>query len=160
MIRPASKKDIPSIVSIYNHYVEHSIITFDKDPLSLLDMESKMLAIMNNYPCLVLEEKNIIIGYAYGSQWREKGAYKSTVESTIYLDPNSKGQGFGLKLYSTLLRELKQLKFHAVIGVLSIPSEGTVPFHEKLGFEKAGAFKEVGYKFNKWVDVEFWQLIL
>jgi phosphinothricin acetyltransferase len=82
------------------------------------------------------------------------------VESTIYLRPDAAGRGLGTKLYSSLLAELRDRQLHVAIGGIALPNAASVALHEKLGFEKVAHFRQVGNKFDRWVDVGYWQLIL
>ena len=157
MIRPVNLNDIQSITDIYNHYIEHTAFTFDEKPLSLKEMERKVLAFSKDFPWLVYEHKNTVLGYAYACEWKSKSAYKPTVETTIYLTPGESGKGIGSKLYQTLIDQLEHMQVHALLAGIAHPS---VAFHEKLGFEKVGQLKEVGFKFNQWIDVGYWELIL
>ena len=158
MIRNFQLKDIEQLTNIYNHYVLNTIITFDHIPYSPEKYLKKIERIDAEFPCIVYEENNEIAGFAYGSKWRAKPAYKNTVESTVYLKHSSKGKQIGSKLYTELLKQLKEQKYHAIIGGISLPNDPSIKFHEKFGFKKVAHFKEVGRKFDKWVDVAFWQL--
>ncbi|AJR03811.1 GNAT family N-acetyltransferase [Siansivirga zeaxanthinifaciens] len=160
MIRPVTLEDAKQIVAIYNHYVLNTVVTFDETPFSVEDFEHKIASISSQYPFIVYEEAGEILGYAYANKWREKAAYKYSVESTIYLKPEALGKHLGSLLYSELIQLLKAEKYHAVVGGLTLPNEASVKLHEKFGFEKVAHFKEVGLKFNTWLDVGFWQLTL
>ncbi len=159
MIREVRIKDAQQLVNIYNYYVLNSIVTFDDIPFSKTTFENKIKTISPQFPFYVYEKNNEILGYAYASKWRQKPAYKCTVESTIYLKHDAIGKKIGTKLYSYLLAELKQQNYNSIIGGLSLPNNASIKLHENLGFKKVAHFKEVGLKFNKWVDVAFWQLI-
>ena len=100
------------------------------------------------------------MGYAYAGNWRQKPAYKNTVEITVYLKKGEVGKQIGTKLYANLLNQLRKQNIHAIIGGMTLPNKASVRLHEKFGFEQVAHFKEVGLKFNKWLDVGFWQLIL
>ncbi|MFD1162452.1 MULTISPECIES: GNAT family N-acetyltransferase [Hwangdonia] len=158
MIRPFHIKDTQTLLDIYNYYVLNSIVTFDIEPLSIEAFTEKTNAINQTYPFLVFEENNVILGYAYGSKWRPKPAYNHTVESTVYVKHGAHGKKIGTKLYTELLRLLKQENYHVVLGGLTLPNEASVQLHEKFGFKQVAHFKEVGLKFNQWLDVGFWQL--
>lgn len=111
-------------------------------------------------PWLVLEEGNTITGYAYSGLWRTRSAYRHTVETTVYLAPDAVGGGRGTLLYTTLLGLLREQGLHTAMGVIALPNDASVALHEKLGFHRAGLFSEVGRKFDRWVDVGYWQLVL
>ncbi|MCL6294701.1 GNAT family N-acetyltransferase [Jejuia spongiicola] len=158
MIRPFDIKDIKVLLDIYNYYVLNTIVTFDIKALSLEIFTEKVNYINAKYPFIVFEENGNILGYAYGSKWRPKPAYNHTVESTVYVKHGEHGKQIGSKLYAELLSLLKQENYHVVLGGLTLPNEASVKLHEKFGFKQVAHFKEVGKKFDKWLDVGFWQL--
>jgi phosphinothricin acetyltransferase len=158
MIRPVKISDAQSILDIYNHYVLNTVVTFDLEALSLNDFKAKINSIVPQYPFLVFEENNEILGYAYGSKFRPKPAYNQTVESTVYVKQGEHGKQIGTRLYAELLRLLKLDNCHVVLGVLTLPNENSVKLHEKFGFKQVAHLKEVGLKFVTWQDVGIWQL--
>jgi phosphinothricin acetyltransferase len=160
MIRPAQISDAKQIARIYNYYIEHSTHTFEEEILDVSAVESKMEQILSNLPWLVYEEAGKVLGYAYATRWRVRSAYRFSVESSVYIDKDHFKRGIGRKLYASLFDILKDKGIHLVIGGITLPNEASVILHEKMGFEKVAHFKEVGYKFNKWLDVGYWQLIL
>lgn len=160
MIRTVEMKDIREICSIYNHYVENTTITFEEEPISISEMEQRITEVTSAYPWLVYEEQGTILGYAYASRWKARAAYRHSVETSIYVSKDNLGKGIGKKLYNTLLTELRKSDIHAVIGGMSLPNEQSQKLHESLGFKKTAEFKEVGYKFQKWIDVGYWELIV
>lgn len=158
MIRPVTIEDAQQLVDIYNHYVLNTVVTFDDVPFTVQAFQEKIESIYKVYPFFVFEENNKIVGYAYANKWREKPAYKYTVESTVYLHHNAQGKQIGTKLYIALLSHLKEQNYHVVVGGLTLPNAASVKLHEKFGFEQVAHYKEVGLKFNTWLDVGFWQL--
>ena len=160
MIREVKIEDAKQLVDIYNYYVLNTVVTFDDVPFLVEAFEEKITTISSNYPFIVFEENNKILGYAYTNKWREKPAYKHTVEVTIYLSSNAVGKQIGSKLYTELLNQLKNHNYHVIVGGLTLPNEASVKLHEKFGFKQVAHFKEVGHKFNTWLDVGFWQLTL
>ena len=160
MIRNASTNDAKQIVDIYNYYVLNSVVTFDEEPFSEEDFKGRIEIISSRYPFIVFEENQQILGYAYANMFRQKLAYNKTVETTIYLKHGVQRRQIGTQLYIELLKKLKDQNYHAIIGGLTLPNEASVGLHEKLGFKKVAEFKEVGFKFNTWLDVGFWELIL
>lgn len=161
MIREVRLEDAEQLSIIYNHYVLNSIVTFDDVPLSKDDFIKKIETIISSsLPFLIFEENNFILGYSYANNWRVKPAYKNTVESTVYVKHNHQGKRIGYNLYLELLERLKSQGIHTVIGGLSLPNTASIKLHENFGFKKVAHFNEVGFKFNKWVDVGFWQLML
>jgi phosphinothricin acetyltransferase len=161
MIRTATESDSSEIVNIYNYYVLNTSVTFEEQPLDSDEMASRITATLDDYlPWLVAEQDGQIIGYAYASKWKGRCAYKYSVESTVYLSHTVVSRGWGSKLYRKLLNALKDNNFHVAMGGISLPNDSSVGLHEKLGFEKVAHFSEVGYKFDEWVDVGYWQLKL
>ena len=160
MIRPVKFTDAKQISDIYNYYVLNSVVTFDETPFTEADFKERIFSVSKQYPFLVYEEEGRILGYAYANMFRQKPAYKNTVETTIYMANDVQGKQMGTKLYTVLLQQLKEQKYHVAIGGLTLPNTASVKLHEKLGFKQVAHFKEVGYKFNKWLDVGFWELIL
>lgn len=160
MIRDVKITDARSIAAIYNYYVENTVITFEEDVVSEEEMIDRIKNTTLKLPWIVYEEKGEVLGYAYASEWKSRCAYKHSVESTVYLNNKVKGKGIGTKLYQELLTRIGKGDVHAVIGGIALPNDASIALHEKLGFEKVAQFKEVGYKFNKWIDVGYWELIL
>lgn len=160
MIRQIKLSDVERILPIYNFHVENTIVTFDIVPLTTEQYSEKVKRISGEYPFLVFEEDNELLGFAYASKWRPKPAYNQTVETTVYMHNNAQGKQVGTKLYTELLKQLKDQDYKVAIGGVSLPNEQSIRFHEKFGFEKVAHFSKVGKKFDKWIDVAFWQLNL
>lgn len=158
MVRPFHIKDTQALLDIYNYYVLNTTVTFDIEALSFKIFKDKLIHINSEYPCIVYEENNKILGYAYGSRFRPKPAYNYVAESTVYVRHDVHGKQIGTKLYAELLRLLKKTDLHTVLGVLTIPNEASIKLHEKLGFKKVAHLKEVGLKFGEWQHVGIWQL--
>lgn len=158
MIRSATANDAPEIVRIYNHYIEHSTITFEESVVTVETMADRIRNVVSSWPWLVFEESGRLVGYAYATEWNGRCAYRYSAESSIYLDPNSCGRGIGLRLYQALLALLYQRELHTVIGGIALPNDASIALHEKLRFKKVAHFSEVGFKFGRWIDVGYWQL--
>lgn len=160
MIRPALPADAEAIARIYNYYILNTVITFEEQVVTAQAMVDRLQEVGSaSLPWLVAEAPGSVIGYAYASRWKERSAYRYSVESTIYLDPAAYRAGFGSQLYAALLEVLRWQKVHAVIGGIALPNPASIRLHEKMGFQKIAHFKEVGYKFKRWVDVGYWQLV-
>ena len=158
MIRKVNIKDLKDICNIYNYYVQNSISTFEENNISITEMKERLLE--SKLPCLVYENNTSIVGFAYLSKWKSRCSYRNSYESTIYLLQSETKKGIGYKLYKQLIEQSKYLNPHTIIGGISLPNASSVKLHEKLGYTKVANFKEVGYKFNKWIDVGYWQLII
>jgi len=157
MIRLAKLSDAKAIADIYNYYVKNTCITFEEKEVSQDEMEERIQEKLDKYVFLVWEEDGQLLGYAYAGEWKGRCAYKYTVESSVYLKNETAGRGIGTKLYEELLELLKQKGFHIVLAGIAIPNEASIALHEKMGFEKTGIMNEVGYKFDRWIDVGYWQ---
>lgn len=160
MIRQIKLSDVEKILPIYNFHVENTIVTFDITPLTVEQYSEKVKRISDEFPFLVFEENNVILGFAYASKWRPKPAYNQTAETTVYTHHDARGKQIGTKLYTELLKQMKDQNYKVAIGGISLPNDHSIRFHEKFGFEKIGHFSKVGKKFGKWIDVAFWQLNL
>jgi L-amino acid N-acyltransferase YncA len=160
-IRPADRTDADSLARIYNHYVTETVVTFEERPVSPGDMADRIGRVFSgNLPWLVAEREGIVLGFAYASKWGERSAYRYSVETTVYLDRPYVGSGLGTRLYQDLLDRLRGLNVHAAMGGIALPNDASVVLHERLGFRKVAHFPEVGYKFDRWIDVGYWELIL
>jgi L-amino acid N-acyltransferase YncA len=160
MIRSATLDDAAAIAGIYNHYILNTCVTFEEEPVSADEMRTRIAGIMPTYPWLVYEQNGTVEGYAYVHQWHTRKSYRRSVETTIYLDANKLGNGRGTQLYAELLRQIREAGLHCAIGGVSLPNQGSVALHEKFGFTKVAHYKEVGWKFDTWIDVAYWQLML
>jgi L-amino acid N-acyltransferase YncA len=161
VIRDAQLADAAEMVDIYNYYVLNTIVTFEEKPVSVDEFRTRMNSIrLSNQPWLVAECDETIVGYAYACPWKTRSAYRFTVESTVYLTQQFIGKGIGTMLYRALFDKLKLSDVHAVIGGIALPNAGSVALQEKFGFKKVAHFEQVGYKFNQWIDVGYWELVL
>ncbi len=161
MIRPATIADAAAITGIYNHYVLNTIVTFEEETVPVSDLVWRIEEVAAaRLPWLVTVEDGRILGYAYANKWKSRCAYRYSVESTVYLDKEATGRGLGTALYKSLIVDLKKRGLHGAIGGVALPNEASVALHEKLGFRKIGQFREVGWKFDQWIDVGYWELIL
>lgn len=158
MIRLATAADAPAIASIYNHYVTETWVTFEEQPVSVTDMAERVADVADaSLPWVIEEQAGAINGYACATKWKGRCAYRFSVETTIYLAPQSLGKGIGTRLYEALLGRLKDGGLHIAIGGVALPNVASVALHEKLGFHKVAHFNEVGFKFGRWIDVAYWQ---
>lgn len=160
MIREVKLKDAAEICKIYNYYITNSTITFEESPVEVSEMVSRIEDVSKSLPWIVYEDSGQVVGYAYASKWKGRCAYRFSVESTVYLDPDFTTKGIGTQLYTKLLEEVRERGFHMVIGGVALPNIKSEKLHEKLGFKKVAHFSEVGYKFKKWIDVGYWEFKL
>jgi phosphinothricin acetyltransferase len=160
-IRPATAGDAAAICAIYNPYIANTTISFEEEPVSAADMAGRIADVAQaGLPWLVAEQDGRLLGYAYATRWRVRPAYRTSVESSVYLGGEAAGRGLGSALYRALLDALRRLDVHMVIGGIAQPNERSVALHEKLGFRKVAHFSEVGRKFGRWIDVGYWELRL
>lgn len=160
MIRPAAPEDAAALAALYNHYIETSIVTFEEEPVSPDAFRQRIENITAVYPWLVSEVNGEIAGYAYAGPWKARHAYRFSTECTVYIDPDHHGKGVGTALYKQLFGKLGAMSVRTVMAGIALPNAGSIALHEKMGFEKVAHFRQVGWKFEKWIDVAYWQLIL
>lgn len=159
-IRKAQVKDAEQIAEIYNYYIENSHHTFETELLTSDEMLRRMNETMKIYPFFVAENFcGEISAYAFASQYKSRCAYKNSAEISVYVKNGLGGRGIGTKLYEKLLTALLQTEVHAIIAGIALPNDASVKLHERFGFEKVAHFREVGFKFEKWVDVGYWEFI-
>ena len=159
-VRPVKDIDAARITEIYNHYILNTLITFEECSLRTEEILARIKNITTEYPWLVYEDNGRIVGYAYAARWKERSAYRHTVEAAIYVDVQDTGKHIGSQLTAALLDELRGMKIHSVLAGIALPNGASVALCEKFGFAKVGQLKEVGFKLNQWVDVGYWELIL
>ncbi len=160
MIRPVTKVDTAAICEIYNHYVETGFISFETESVNESEMASRIQTISSTYPYLVYEEQGRVMAFAYVNLWKTRAAYKHTLETTVYVSPDILAKGIGRTLYQGLFDLIDKNSVHTLMAVIALPNDASVGFHEKMGYFKAGHFKEVGSKFGNWIDVGYWQKML
>lgn len=160
-IRAVADGDVDAIARIYNYYVRETIVTFEEEPVSSALMAARIDEVLSfSLPWLVAEEAGRIVGYAYATKWKGRVGYRFCVETTVYLDKGMAGRGVGTRLYQALFAALRNKSIHAAIGGVALPNDASVKLHEKLGMRKVAHFKEVGFKFGRWIDVAYWEAIL
>jgi L-amino acid N-acyltransferase YncA len=160
MNRDAHPDDAAAICKIYNHYVLNTTVTFEEEAVSPEAMAVRLEGVSINLPWLVHERDGRVVGYAHASAWKSRCAYRYSAETSVYLAPNSVGRGLGRSLYLDLIERLSQTDCHSLLAGIALPNDPSIALHEKLGFEKVGQFKEVGRKFDSWVDVGYWEKLL
>jgi phosphinothricin acetyltransferase len=160
MIRAATPDDAAAIAAIYNHYIATTTISFEEQAVTAAEMAQRIRDICATLPWLVREDGGRIAGYAYATKWRVRSAYRFSAETSVYVEPGRGGQGIGSALYTALLAELRARGVHMAIGGIAQPNPASVALHERLGFVKVAHFSEVGRKFDRWIDVGYWELKL
>lgn len=159
-VRAATAADAPVLTAIYNPYVLTTSITFEETAVDPADMAGRVAETVSvQLPFLLAEVSGAPAGFAYASKWKGRCAYRHTVETTVYVERNHWRCGVGKALYVQLLERLQRAGFHAAIGGIALPNESSIALHERLGFTKVAQFREVGFKFNQWIDVGYWQFL-
>jgi L-amino acid N-acyltransferase YncA len=157
-VRDAAHGDAVALADIYNPYVLETTITFEEVGASPACMAERVAeAAEARLPFLVAESAGIPVGFAYASRWKGRCAYRFTAETTVYVDRRQWRRGTGSALYARVLDLLKDTGYHAAIGGIALPNEPSIRLHERLGFTHVAHFREVGFKFNRWIDVGYWQ---
>jgi phosphinothricin acetyltransferase len=160
-IRPASEGDLAGIAAIYAHYVEHSYATFDTERGTAEQWALKWAAAAeHDQPWFVCERAGELEGYALAATFNPRPAYRFTVFTSIYVRPETVGRGLGRGLYQALLEELAGRGFHRAVAGITLPNERSIALHEALSFQLVGVLREVGYKFDVWHDVGWWDRAL
>jgi L-amino acid N-acyltransferase YncA len=158
MIRDATPDDAAAIAALYNPYVRDTVITFEFDEVSCEDMGARIAKVLGlGLPWIVAEEAERLVGFAYAAPYRPRAAYLHSVESTIYLAQDAGGRGLGKALYGVLLERLKHSDAHSAISLIALPNEASMGLHKALGFREVGVLREVGRKFDQWIDVAYLQ---
>ena len=159
-VRDARSDDASAIAEIYNHYILTSHATFELETIDAGELRSRIDdTVEKGLPFLVGERAGSIIGYAYGRPFRPRPGYRFAVETAVYVDLGNQSGGVATALYDVLIPRLFDLGAHSLIATIALPNDASVRLHEKFGFVKSGELREVGQKFDRWVDVGYWQLI-
>jgi L-amino acid N-acyltransferase YncA len=157
-LRAATADDAAAIADLYARFVTASAVSFETDPPDAEAMRARIEAGGALYPWIAGEaEDGTLLGYAYAARFRERPAYRFTVETTIYLRPEAAGRGLGRLLYAPLIATLEAQGFTQAIAAITLPNAASVGLHERLGFERAGTYRQVGWKLGAWHDVGLWQ---
>ena len=153
-IRAAVHEDLPHIREIYNHYVRNSTVTFDEKAQTLAELRKKFAKLTKlGMPFIVAESpRGIILGYAYVYPWKEKAAYRFTVENSIYLGPAATGKGLGKVLLRELIDRSKAAGVKEIIAVIADKgADASIQMHKNFGFKQIGHMGKVGFKFGRWL---------
>ena len=164
LVRQAGESDLPAILTIYNEVIANSTAVYALEPSTIEDRRTWLLSRhAGGFPVLVATSSvsNDVLGFASFADWR--GAwpgYRFTVEHTVHVRRDVRGQGVGTTLVEALFPRATALKKHVMIGGIDAANEASIHFHERLGFERVAYFKEVGHKFDRWLDLVFMQRFL
>ncbi|SRR5579862_1250305 len=153
-IRPAEPADLPALLDIYNHYVLTTPVTFDIEPRTLEQRRAwfDQFSSQGRYRCFAAERRGRAIGWACSARFKEKEAYETTIETSIYLAPDAVGRGLGGALYKKLFEALADEDIHRAFAGVTVPNDASVALHRSLGFEQVGLYLEIGRKFGRFWD--------
>ena len=153
-IRPAQANDMYQVCEIYNFYIKNSVVTFDEEQMSVSQWEDKLQYLVGlGLPFIVAESPNLeILGFAYVAPWRQKSAFKRTVEDSIYLRAAATGKRLGTKLLERLIADSKEAGVKEIVAVISDSgADSSIKLHEQFGFKTQGHLGKVGFKFGRWL---------
>lgn len=160
-IRPFEIKDTQSILDIINYNILNSTALYD---YKTRDFETQKTIledkINKGFPVIIAECDGKLVGFGMYSEFRFREAYKYTVEHSVYVSPNEMGKGIGKMIMAQLIIQAKAQGLHTMIGVIDSENKSSITFHEQFGFKTVGIIKESGYKFDRWLDSVFMQLLL
>jgi len=160
-IREAIEDDLPQLLSIYNDIILHTTAVYDYEPhtpeMRKQWFETKK---QQGFPVYVAEQDGKIFGFSSIGAFRAWAAYKYSVENSVYVASEARGKGIGKLLIPPLIEATKQLGLHTIIAGIEATNEASLRLHKRFGFEEVAHFKEVGWKFERWLDLKFLQLIM
>lgn len=159
-VEPIHEQDYAAIADIYNYYVANTVITFEEEAISAVEIGRRASAVAKaGLPWFVAHDADGVVGFAYATPWKDRSAYRFSVECTAYAHHERPRRGIGTALYTALFEALRsQGNVHIVLGGIALPNAASIALHEKFGMEKVGHLREVGFKLGRWVDVGYWQL--
>ncbi|MBI3782285.1 MAG: N-acetyltransferase [Deltaproteobacteria bacterium] len=160
LVRVPQDHDIVALTAIYNHYVVATPITFDLKAFTVPERRQTWFehyAATGRHRLLVLENDEGVVGYCCSSTFRPKGAYQTSVESSVYVAPMCVGRGYGTMLYTALFEELRKEDVHRVYAGITLPNDASIALHKRFGFRSVGVYSEVGYKLERYWDVEWFE---
>lgn len=161
IVRPATENDLPQILDIYNEAVANTTASYDYEPHTLaMRKEWYDDKIKKGFPVFVAEQNNEILGYSNLGSFRDKEGYKYTAENSVYVKAGCRGKGIGKLLLAPLITSAKQMGLHVIVAGIDADNTTSIHLHKQFGFVEVSHFKEVGYKFNRWLDLVFMQLVV
>jgi phosphinothricin acetyltransferase len=160
-IRAAKEEDLPSILAIYNHIIINTTAVYHYQPHTM-EMRKAWYdgRIKEGLPVFVAEDDGVVVGFSSFGPFRPWPAYKYTMENSVYVADGQRGKGIGRLLMEPLIRVAREMDVHAIIAVIDATNDASVQLHRSFGFEEVGHFREVGYKFDQWLDLKFMELVL
>lgn len=159
-IRPATEADLVAINDIYNHYVLHSTCTYQEEPEPIKGRRQWLHHHGDQHPVIVFEADGLVVGWGSLSAYHARSAYRRTVENSVYVHHQQHRRGIGSLLLQELIVRARSLGHHAIIAGIDAEQTASVALHARFHFEKVGQFKQVGFKFGRWLDVIYMELVL
>lgn len=159
-VRAALDADLDAVAAIYAREVRESTATFDITPPPRSKWEGLLASAHPGDHFVVAAAEAGVVGFAYSSPFRPKGAYDRTREVTVYVDPSAAGRGVGRLLYDDLLARMERGGVHTALACISLPNDASERLHRACGFERQGVLRDVGRKFDRWIDIVWWQKLL
>jgi L-amino acid N-acyltransferase YncA len=159
-IRPATESDLAAINDIYNHYVLHSTCTYQDQPESIEDRRDWFNHHGDRHPVTVAEANRQVVGWGSLSPYHARSAYRLTVENSVYVHHEHHRCGVGSALLRDLIARARALGHRAIIAGIDAEQTASVALHAKFGFLKVGHLRQVGFKFDRWLDVIYMELLL
>jgi phosphinothricin acetyltransferase len=160
-IREAAETDLPEILAIYNDVIANTTAVYDYEPHTL-EMRKQWFQLKKEqgFPVFVATENERVVGLSSIGPFRAWAAYKFSVENSIYVATADRGKGIGKLLMPPIIEAARSMNMHTIIAGIDAGNIGSIRLHQQFGFEEVAHFKEVGWKFEKWLDLKFLQLIL
>ena len=160
-VRNATESDLPQILAIYNDVIINTTAVYDYEPHTL-EMRRQWFASKQEqgFPVFVATEYEKVVGLSSLGPFRAWAAYKFSVENSVYVATDCRGKGIGKLLIPPLIQAAKQLNLHTIIAGIDATNKASLKLHEHFGFKEVAHFKEVGFKFNRWLDLKFLELII
>ena len=159
-LRLATQSDLPIINDIYNHYVLHSTCTYQLEPETMEDRRAWFDNHGEKHPITVAEIDGKVIGWGSLSAFHKRAAYANTVENSLYIHHEQRRKGIGSLLLQDQIERCRKLGHHTIIAGNDSDQPGSIALHVRFNFAKVAHLKQVGFKFNRWLDVVYMQLIL
>lgn len=162
LIRPAAYADLPSILDIYNEAVLNTTATYDYEPRTLDHRQAWFEDhVQHGYPVLVaVDETSRVVGWSALNRYHDRAGYRFTTENSVFVAADRRGQGIGKLLLSPLIDAARERGFRAILAAIDADNVASVRLHARFGFEKVGHFKQVGFKFGRWLDVVYMERIV
>lgn len=159
--RKATEEDLQPILDIYNDAIIHTTSVFQYD-VHTIEMRKEWFAQKqkDGFPVFVAVENSVVVGFSTFGPFRAWQGYKYSVEHSIYIEKTQRGKGIGKLLMQPLIDEARKMKLHTIIAGIDADNKISIAFHKQFGFKEVGYIKEVGWKFERWLDLVFMQLIL